>query len=333
MANAISYIKNVGKSVAYTAFDVAKEMTPVFNDFAETNGELVSDMYKSIKNLKRNTKDLPNKIMETKYGKFGKTYLENLTSDLKTGKFYNKERIKKYDDEILGSFGEDIDFNFGGDDDFDFGKMDTFSSDDDISTNEMIDIVGEKTSNAISNTLARSAEYIVEGTAESNKAIYNQMTAIYGGLHSGLATINQNISKMIEFSNEATTTHYENSRTFYTEITRLDQERNAYLKEILDNVKAINGPAQQKKKKSSSSGSTYSDIVTYEGALDFAKYKDVIKKNVKNNSGGIFDMLDVMFEMGMDKELTKSPVSGIMKMMIEGYIPYNIKNSMENLNK
>ena len=52
MANALSYIKNVGKSVSYATVDVIKEMSPVFSDLAETNGDLTKDMYKSIKNLK-----------------------------------------------------------------------------------------------------------------------------------------------------------------------------------------------------------------------------------------------------------------------------------------
>ena len=109
MANAITYIRNVGKSIGYASVDVLKEKNPVFHDFAETNGELMSDMYKSIKDLKKNIKDLPNKIMESEYGKFGQTYLDNLMSDLKTGKLYNKERKDQYDEEAGNAMLEGLD--------------------------------------------------------------------------------------------------------------------------------------------------------------------------------------------------------------------------------
>lgn len=330
MANALSYIKNVGKSVSYASFNALKEMNPVFNDFAETNGQLMNDMYKSVKSLKKNAKKIPGKAIESQYGQFVKSALKNSLSDLKTGKFYNKERIDRYQNEMMDSYGADIDFDFGGNDDFNFDNMDSFDSNE-PSTNEMIDIVGEKTSNAINNALARSSEYIVGGVSQSNAEIYKQMNIIYGGIHSGLSTINQNISKLIEFSSEAVTTHFENSSTFYGEITRLDQERNQYLKEIAEGVKQLNNPTP--KEKSSYRGTTYSDLVNYDGVVDLSSFIENAKKNFKNNTGGLGDMLSVMAETGGLKSLTASPISSILTMMMVGLTPAVMKKSMDNLNK
>lgn len=332
MANAITYIKNVGKSVGYVSFDVVKKMNPVFSDFAETNGELATDMYKSIRDIKKNAKDAPNKIMNSKYGQFAKTYLVNLKSDLKTGKFYNRERIDEAEAKAFGF--DDADFDFGFDDDLDsFGISsgdDSDFFDEGPSTNEMIDIVGEKTSNAISNTMARSAEYIVQSTTESNRAIYNQMNSIYGGIHSGLSTINQNIAKILEFSNENVISHFENSRTFYTEITRMDQERNNYLKEILENVKKISDPPQAETR--SSSRLKYSDIVSFDGVLDISKYKENIKKNLSDYMG-MFSMVDMLFDKEFSHEFTSSPVSGLLKLALTGLVPGNVKKATDKLNQ
>lgn len=330
MANAITYIKNVGKSIGYVSFEALKDINPVFADFAETNGELATDMYKSVRDLKKNAKESPNKVMNSKYGVFGKEYLENLKSDLKTGKFYNKERIEADEAKAYGFDDFGMDFNFDDFDDFGMDDDSSMSFDDEPSTNEMIDIVGEKTSSAISNTMARSAEYIVQGTTESNRAIYNQMNAIYGGIHSGLAAINQNIAKIIEFSNEAAVTHFENSSTFYTEITRMDQERNNYLKEILENVKQINEP--KKENKTGSSRLTYSDIVSYDGVLNISSYAKNIKKNLSDYTG-IFSMVDMIFNDEFRSELISSPVSTILKLAITTAVPGSIKKSSEKLNK
>lgn len=330
MPNAITYIKNVGKSVGYASFDIAKKTIPVFNEFAETNGELASDMYKSVRNLKKKVKDAPNKVMNSKYGQFGTTLIDNLKSDLKSGKLYNKERI----DQSISSFGGE-DFDFGFDDDIDDFGISSSSDDLDFedngpSTNEMLDIVGEKASNAISNTMARSAEYIVQSNTEANKAMYNQMNAIYGGIHTGMSVINQNLSKIIEFTNESTITHYENSRTFYTEVTRMDQERNQYLKEILENVKSINEPP--KKTSTSSSGSKYSDLVSFDGTLNISEYYQSLKKKVKNNS--YVGLLDMLFDkdMGMSDAFTASPLSGILTVLLSSLIPQTVNKSSKKLN-
>ena len=330
MANAITYIKNVGKSVGYASFDVAKTMVPVFHDFAETNGELVTDMYKSMRDLKKKVKDTPNKVMNTKYGKFGKTFKDNLFSDIKSGKFYNKERIEK----AASSFGDDeFNFDFGDEDDLNFSDLDNSIdiSNDGPSSNEMMDIVGEKTATAVSNAVARSAEYIVESNTQANKAMYNQMNAIYGGIHSGMSTINQNLAKIIEFSNENTITHFENSRTFYTEITKLDQERNQHLREISETLKKMNEPPKIQDK---SSKTKYSDIVSFDGVFDIARYKENVMKNIKNSSaGGMFSMIDMMFDPDFAAEFTSSPLSGILKLALTGLIPGNIKKATEKFNK
>lgn len=331
MANAITYIRNVGKSVKYASFDVIKELNPVFKDLAETNGELARDAYKSIKNLKYNAKKLPSSIMESEYGQFAKTFKDNLFSDLKSGKFYNRERIEEYENKAA------MNFMSGDDDDFDFDNDSSDFEDllsDDFSANDMMDLVGEKTSTAISTAVAKSAEYMVEANYETARASHKQLNAIYGGLHSGLSTINQNISKMLDFSNEAVTTHFQNSSTFYSEITRLDQERNNYLKEISEGIKQLNAPAPTAKRKDRTN--TYSDLVTTNGVLDFSAYAKAVKSNIKNKTdlGMVLDMLDMMKTMGLNNsEFAASPVSMLMTGMMTKFIPNMLKESMESFNK
>ena len=328
MANALTYMKNVGKSVAYSSVKVIKDMNPVIKDFSETNASAISGTYKTIRDMKKVSKRLGSRVKDSSYYQYGKGTFDNLMSDIKTGKFYNKERIDKYDNDI-GGFGEEIDMDFGSSDDLDFGSSDDFGFDDGPSSNEMMDIVGEKASNAVSNAVARSAEYIVQGTAESNRTLYNQMNIVYSGMQSSLSTINENISKQIQFSNEATLVHYENSKTFYQEITRLDQERNQYLKEIAEGVKQLNAPAPKSQARETSG---YSDFVSYEGALDIGKYMQQVKKNIKNSDGGITDMLSLIVDMSGGKGMA-SPISALMELGLESVFKKSFGNAMENFNK
>lgn len=332
MANAITYIKNVGKSIGYASVSVFKEKNPVFADFAETNGELMVDMYKSVKDLKKNIKRLPEKIMESEYGQFGKTYLENLMDDLKTGKFYNKEREDEYMSSAADSFSDGLDMDvfddFGdGDSDLDISSLD----DDTISSNEMMDIVGEKSSTAVSTAVARSAEYIVQANAQSSKAMTRNMNAIYGGIHTGMSTINQNISKILEFSNENMNLHFENSKTFYGEMTRMNQEQTQYLKEISETLKVMNEPP----KTSDNKRTNYSDLISSEGNLDLANYGKHIKKNIMDNTGlgMIVDAIKMAESAGGLKTFAASPLQFVVDGIVNSVIPKTLEKSMENLNK
>ena len=336
MANAITYIKNVGKSIGYASIEVFKEKNPVFADFADTNGELVTEMYKSIRDLKKTIKNLPNKIMESEYGKFAETYKNNLLEDLKSGKFYNKERKDSYMSESAG--GDDIDMSvfddFGeGGDDFDVSELE----DDDIpSSNEMMDIVGEKSSAAVSMAVARSSEYIVEANTQIAKASYKQNNAIYGGLHKGMATINQNIARIIEFSNENMNLHFENSKNFYSTITELDNARNDYLKEISETLKSINNP--QSTAQNQYKTTKYSDLISGEGVVDIAKFGKFALQNLKNNTvlGELFDALDMFTqEDGMVslKNLADSPLEFLAEGIVNYLIPQTLEKYMERINK
>ena len=54
MSPVAEYIKNVGKSVAYAAYNYTTDTMPATSEFMETNDELFSDVYHSVTNL-RNT--------------------------------------------------------------------------------------------------------------------------------------------------------------------------------------------------------------------------------------------------------------------------------------
>lgn len=317
--NALKYIKNVGKSVTYASIESLKTLNPVFTSLAEDNKDTATSMYKAVRDIKKNTKRMPDLIKESEYGRYGNKLLTNLKADLKSGNFYNKERKDN------AGFG---DFDFGFDEEDGFGSFeDSESFDDNFESDNMMDIVGEKASSAVSNTMARSAEYIAENSNENRRAITDQMSAIYTGLHGGMSTINQNISKLLEFSTKHTATHFENSRIFYTEITRLDNERNALLKEISQSLKSMNEVPKRDPKYRKN---TYSDITSYEGALNLESYKNAVKSNIKNSVGAYSDILKMIVEQDM---FTDNPLGDILQIAITGMIPGAVKQSMETLNK
>ena len=120
--NALKYIKNVGKSVTYASIESLKTLHPVFTSLAEDNKDTATSMYKAVRDIKKNTKRMPDLIKESEYGRYGNKLLTNLKADLKSGNFYNKERKDN------AGFG---DFDFGFDEDDGFGSFEDSESFDD----------------------------------------------------------------------------------------------------------------------------------------------------------------------------------------------------------
>ena len=327
--NAIKYISNVGKSMGYATVDVLKEMNPSITSFVDTNADTAKTAYNSIRHINRTTKNIYSKVSASKYGELAKNLKKNIFEDIKSGRIYNKERIEKAESaaamSMLGS-DEDFDFSFddGNDsnDNFDFGNDDLMNKMDDV---------GNKTSTAVSTVIARSAEYQVKATEEATTKLYKQSVFNYVGIHNNLKTINDNISTIINFASGPVQTHLENSKTFYETETRLSEERNSILKEMLELQKAYYKP--QTTKTNSSTRMRVSDVVDSEGMVDFSQYFKAIKQNAKRNSSGTGEFIDMLLESGAIDSMIASPLEFVAKGAVKSLMPKMLKKSMEEFNK
>ena len=144
MASAIKYMANVTKSIKYATFDVIKDLNPVVTDAIDTNEDVIKTTYSTIKNFKKITSKTYQSIKDSEITALVSTGLKNTLEDLKNGTFYNRERIKKYENEQIENFMDDSDFSFsfgdeGGDSSDSFGSSGEFGMDDLADT---IDSVG-----------------------------------------------------------------------------------------------------------------------------------------------------------------------------------------------
>ena len=129
MSPVAEYIKNVGKSVAYAAYNYTTDTMPATSEFMETNDELFSDVYHSVTNLRSTMNKALEAIQNTPLYRHGSTAFHNAMEDIKSGNLYNAER----EDSIMGeAFNMDDDFN-----------MDSLDSGDSSSGESSI-TVGEK---------------------------------------------------------------------------------------------------------------------------------------------------------------------------------------------
>ena len=88
--NAISYIRNVGKSFGYATIDVLKQHNSTSIAFAKNTKEFGTDLYRSIKDFKENKSDLDGeKSLTGQIRDVVSDMKGNIIEDLKTGNFYN----------------------------------------------------------------------------------------------------------------------------------------------------------------------------------------------------------------------------------------------------
>ena len=127
LPNVPNYLKNVTKSIAFSALDVGKEIMPDISSFAGNNKDFIKQTYTSVKTPRMSVRRIVGAFQNSKIYQSLDTGFKNFKEDITTGNFYNKERE---DREIMKAMGFDLDFD---DDSFNFddGSFDeSFGSDE-----------------------------------------------------------------------------------------------------------------------------------------------------------------------------------------------------------
>ena len=119
------YVKNLGKSVKFSAVEYMKNTTPNMADFMETNNDLFKETFSVVKDYKNTFRKTKRALDKSKVGEALSEGKKALFEDLRTGKFYNADRIEKFEMRSMGDMG---DFSDG----WDFGDFDI----DDIDAND-----------------------------------------------------------------------------------------------------------------------------------------------------------------------------------------------------
>lgn len=332
-----SYIKNIGKSMKYASIDVLKKSAPSTAELVETNGDLFKEITDMVVSRRVVMNRVSSSMKRSKVYDAANQLKTSIFEDIKSGNLYNKSRKDKIDREILGM--DDFDDGFGIDDEFNFDS--DFSSDDEefnmsdgeAHISKTISENSEASAQMISSTIARTSEYVVQNQNSLFEFQMMHNVENFKNINNSLQTINDNISRVVDFNNNITSTHMQNSKTYYEETTNILKENNALLKEFVE-MERNRYSAQADDSKSNVI--RYKDVVSASGVPDMREYFGSIKKNINNKissmSGG---MGGDMF--GEDSNIlmafVSSPLEFIPKMMVTGLMNKNLKGSISRLDK
>ena len=343
-----NYLKNVTKSIAYATADVIKnDLMPNVSDFADTNKEFLTTTYSAIKGQK--TKKTIEAFKESKIFDTVEYGAKNLFDDLRTGKFYNKEREEEEASEAAGFSVDDWDdlSEFGIDKDWESKLNKSRSSSDeedkitagDVKIADTIEKVTKTSSKVTAEAIATAAEYTTGISKVNTAAILNQNERLFGGLHNDLSVLNATMDSIHKVHTEVLQNIDKNMSGFFTETNKLNTERNAILKEMLEMQRNTYKSALQQQEemtKNSANKRGWGLFGGYNGTIDLKEYKDYVKKNIKDvindYTGGILD-LSMGGDGNMLKAMMTNPLGELTKTLVKGVIPAGTKLAMKELDK
>ena len=337
----INYLRNVTKSIGYAVADIAKEdMAPNISDFAESNKQFIASTYAILRNPSIFIRRSVESIQQSKVYQALDYGAKNLFEDVRSGKFYNKEREDrdslKYSG--LGDFSDmEVDFDFDNFDEPGSESKSKVSSEvtaGDLKIAESVEISSAASANATINAIVKTSDLQVKNARANMGTLYMQNEKLFGGLHQDLSVIGATMDSMHKITSAGIQNIDKNLSDFFTNETKLSQERNNILREMLEIQRRVYTSAADKEKQNAESKSKrfrWSDINS-SGLPDFDNYFEAVRKNIKNNlTGGM--MGGFSDDSNMLATFMTSPLKEAVKAVVNGVIPSTLKAAVKELDK
>ena len=238
-----NYLKNVTKSIVYASADVAKkDLMPNVGDFVDSNKEFLATTYSVLKDPKTFTKKQVESFKNSKYYEAIDYGARNIFDDIKTGKFYNKEREDKDSLRFAGSsFNDDLDdlSEFGIDDNWEEEYENKKNNTKDEVTSGDLKIVEsiESSNMAAANTTAKAIAYAADSGNKNSRIntsiLFSQNERLFAGLHSDMSIVNATLDSMHKVVTQALPNIDKNMADYFSEASKDRKETNAMLRERL----------------------------------------------------------------------------------------------------
>ena len=343
MNKVTSYLKNVGKSIAYATVEVStKKLIPEVTEFTDTNKDLFKAVYSTVAHSKQSIRYGTNLAKQTQIYKDINAGINNALEDIKTGNFYNKGRAEAAVDAAGASlaggfddFGDDFDFGDWDDDD---GSLDDFNDKDESSVTKGDVVVadsviksGNLSAQLISKTVANTSSNIIKTNMATTNMMMAQNVELVAGIRTSIAGVHASINSVLKFSQEVITPHFNTQSQYFTDSMNVMRENNAILKEMLEMQRNVYKNEMQKANSNDQYGNVFSG-----GTLDLTEYAKAIWKNSKNyfDKTGMFGMLTS--EMGgtsMLGQMFSNPLGFAVTNIVEKYIPRDFAKQVASFSK
>ena len=317
-----NYLKNVTKSIAYTASKVAKDdLMPNVGDFVDSNKEFLVSSYTNIRNPKAYAAKQINAFKDSKVYQAIDYGARNIFDDLKSGKFYNKEREDRDSLKFAGN-AFDVDSwddlsEFGIDSDWE-NNLDKGNQKDEITTGDV---------------------KIIDSIESSNKAVANTTASAIAaaGMHADISVLNATMDSIHKVVTQALPNIDRNMASYFSEASKDRKEIIAMMKESLEIQRktAVDQEKIELEKRRKNGKLTWNDI-NNGGMPDLSAYFGQVKKNIKKqlDKSGMGGMASMMGEdSNMLAAMMSNPLGLVMETITKSLVPAGIKMATKELDK
>ena len=351
-----SWLANVVKSLGYSAMDVLEDVAPASLSIGQQAITDAKDAVSAIKDIKSVSTQAANALNLSTYTTLAKDVAKNSLEDLKSGKFYNKQR----QDEYINKQSDLSDFDFGGfdlgDEDFDEGEDDfdiDLTSDDDqatvsfkrksngkteLSNITMVNNIGPdspivQATDFQTETTVKIAKAQADISKSNTTAIMSMMSGVASSINKNLDTINENIGLIATTVNDTLSSHTSVSAKYYEDSMTTF---NNILSEIQSLKESIVAPKSAQVAPNLQKDYVDKTDLFSSGALDVREYAKLVAKQFGEytDSNFIFSSMKMVLKetdtLGM---MTAAPLAVIPNMVIKKMIPTVLKHSLEAFDK
>ena len=346
------WFKNATKSMNRVAFDVFSDVMPATAETIISVKDLVPDIKSAYKDTSRKLGTKASRMVTA-----GKDIWKNSLDDLKSGNFYNQERLDAHDPfKQMDALMDGLDFDDSGFDDsldssFDMnitsddgnasmGISQTSSNGNEITQinvdmnlgedSSLVQATRQQTEMSVKNSKMSS-----EISTKNMQTLMARLSTISQVLGSSLTAINDNVSTISTVVSESITANMSVANKYYEDSLSIFTEMNEKMTTITDSMTKNFSTSQTNDEVGEYHSVT--DIFEGSGGLNLDKYTKLVKKQGKSRFdssmvGVLLNFLKMTSDMG-PSELQYSPISLAMKAGMKFLIPKTIKTAAGQLDK
>ena len=329
----LAYTRRLGKSLKFAAVEVLKDQAPITTKMIENNKDYAKNSFKEIVGSRQATGLKMKNLREQFIFKPVNDTFRNLKREITSGNFYHEnETVAKAEQKMMMDMMSDM----FGDLMEDFEDTDEENPGSKISRGDAVVasmISGQLRANtsSLSRVIAETTDVQLKNQKAISHAQFAQGERQIGIMNNGFNMLGQGMNSLIEFNNKVMLTYTQNATKYFETMSKLTNENNAILKELIDIQRSVYKDSFDTK--TSRNQSKASKVFGSDGFSLENYIKSISRK--ANKDGGTLDTMKMFYAAlpMMIAEFTGNPMKAITKSGISMAMGKDLKKAISGFDK
>ena len=329
----LAYTRRLGKSLKFAAVEVLKDQAPITTKMIENNRDYAKNSFKEIVGSRQAVGLKMKNLREQFIFKPVNDTFRNLKREITSGNFYHEnENVAKAEQKMMMDMMSDM----FGDMMEDFEDTDENNPGSKISRGDAVVasmISGQLRANtsSLSRVIAETTDVQLKNQKAISHAQFAQGERQIGIMNNGFSMLGQGMNSLIEFNNKVMLTYTQNATKYFETMSKLTNENNAILKELIDIQRSVYKDSFDTK--TSRNQSKASKVFGSDGFSLENYFKSISGK--ANREGGTLETMK-MFYASLPMfiaEFTGNPMKAITKSGISMAMGKDLKKAISGFDK